>query len=1528
MIISAPQSYHMKTSQLRTILLAILLLGTTQVPAQDWTKKMQKNDANFYDIKKSFNAYWKGRAYERARGFKQYKRWEYFWEKRVLPNGEFPQAGIKQTEWKKYLQKHPELTNGNAHRTTGSGNWTPLGPSSSPGGYQGVGRINCVGFHPSNANIFYVGTPAGGLWKTIDGGGTWASLTDDLPIIGVSSIAVHPGNPNIMYIATGDADGSDTPSIGVMKSTDGGASWSLTGLNWTMSQGRQISVLLIHPNNPDILIAATSIGIYKTTNGGSSWSQTSSGYFRDLEFKPGTPATMYATGRGSNSSHQIFLSTNTGDNWSQTTNFSGKGRVAIAVSPANPNLVAAVTSGNDNGFAGFYTSSNSGNSFSLKFSSASKNLLGWNIDGNDSGGQGWYDLAITVSPTNANVINVGGVNNWQTTNGGTSWAINTMWFATGKVPEVHADKHFLVYHPLQNTTMFECNDGGIYKTTNGGSSWTDITNGIAHTQFYKIGVSQTDPNYVVAGAQDNGTKLRTGTNTWTNIGGGDGMECIIDPTDKNTQYYSLYYGRITRISNGSSSQISDNVPGKPRGDWVTPYMLDPSNNSTILIGYRDLYRSTNKGDSWTNISNGQVGSSNLSSIAVAPSNSNTIYVSNGRELYRTSNASSWSNISSGLPTSSSIISYIAVSSASANTVWVTLSGYASGNKVFKSTNGGSTWTNISGSLPNLPVNCIVHDSNTSNESLYVGTDVGIFYRSNTQGDWVSFSNGLPNVVVRELEIQRTSGKLRAGTYGRGLWESDLFGGTSSSTTPGITSFSPSNGNIGTSVTVQGINFTGANMVKFNGVAATTFSVVSGNQLTATVPTGATSGKISITTTNGTGTSTINFIVGTGTSSATYCESKSNSTEDSRIEKVVFNTIDNSSNETGNTQNGGCVSYSDFTNVMTNVMQGQSYELKVTLGSCGSDYSKVVKVFIDYNRDGDFADTGEEVAVSSVMNNGVFMKSITIPAGASNGTTRMRVVCREKESGEDNTAAATNTKACGTYSWGETEDYSLTIGTSGSAPAISSFTPTSGVEGNQITINGNNFTGAGTVQFNGVNATFNVVSATQVTAIVPANATTGKIKIVSSGGTSESTSSFMIGNAEYCKSGPDPALESASDDSRIEKVILGSINNVTTSGCATYSDYTNITTKISPGQTLPLTVTVGTCGAEYSKVVKVFIDWNGDRDFDDANEEVAASGVMGNGDLTKNITAPANLSNGSIRMRVVCREKVSGDNSDQEAVTNTKACGFYGWGETQDYTIEITGGSGGGSTVSYCSSSAGEDTDSRIEKVVFNSIDNSSASGCATYSDFTSISTTVDPGKQYSLTVTLGTCGTDYPKGLKAYIDWNLDGDFDDANEEVAVSTIMGNGDFTANITVPATASGGNSRLRLVLREKTGNDADNNAALANIKPCGQYNWGETEDYAVVISGPTTGVTADLFAKAIRIAPNPMHDNSQIIIDNFETGKVSFTLTTLTGLRLKHWKVNKTAQLLRTPLSLHHLSKGIYLLQVKMNGLQNVKRIIKN
>lgn len=759
----------------------VLLLGfTPKIQAQPWLPKEEKGgQANFYEMQKAFNDFWAGKTPDKGKGYKAFKRWEWYWQTRINPDGSFPPAGIRQSEWDNYNSSKK----GNGEGIEKAGNWTSLGPNSSNGGYAGIGRINCIAFDPSSSNIIWAGAAGGGLWKSTNNGSSWTTATDNLPVLGVSGIVIDPSNTNIMYIATGDGDASDTYSVGVLKSTNGGATWSTTGLNWSVTNSRVIRRLVQHNANGSILLAASSFGLWRTADAGVSWTQVLTGSFYDIESSPGDPNTLYAS-----TGQRIYRSTNAGASWTETSFISGAGRIALAVTPANTSFVGALASSSSNsGFLGFYASTNSGQSFTVR--SSSPNILGWNTTGSDTGGQGWYDLCLAIDPTNANIIYTGGVNTWKSTNGGTSWTINTMWYNVSGIATAHADKHDLIFQ--NNTTLWQANDGGVYRTTNGGSSWTDLTNGMVISQMYRLGVAQTN-DAVITGLQDNGTKFRNAGGTWSDHIGGDGMECAIDPTNAAVMYGTVYYGEIYRTLNtgGNWANISDNIPGQPSGAWVTPYVLIPGNNQGIVAGYRDIYRSLNRGDSWTKISNGLItGTSYLQSVAVAPSNSNVIYTASYSSMFKTTNGgTSWTTVSAPITGS---LTYIAVSNTDPNVLWIVMSNYNSGQKVFRSNDGGSTWTNISGTLPNLPVNCIVYQNNSS-DGVYIGMDVGVFYRNNSMSDWVSFNTGLPNVVVTELDIQYNTNKIKAATYGRGLWESSLFSGDAPCATPTTSQLSATN----------------------------------------------------------------------------------------------------------------------------------------------------------------------------------------------------------------------------------------------------------------------------------------------------------------------------------------------------------------------------------------------------------------------------------------------------------------------------------------------------------------------------------------------------------------------------------------------------------------------------------------------------------------------------------------------------------------------------------------------------------------
>jgi len=757
----------------KVILFLAIIMSANVLFAQEWVEGMRDHTVNFFEVQRQFDNYWKATERQAKRtnenfrpgksgyghGWIQYKRWENFWEPRVSPSGERPSQELINIEMS---------TAQNIAALSNLGSWQPLGPYNAPSN-DGIGRINCISFDPRNTDIVWAGTPAGGLWKSLDGGFTWSTNTDQLVNLGVSSIAIDPNHPDTMYIATGDRDAGDTYSNGILKSVDGGLTWKPTGLTYGVHQNIRVTGVHVFSTNSQIVLASTRTGMMRSTDGGDTWVGVMSGTFNMLAPDASNPNTIFAGTTGSIT--RIFRSRDAGVTWTQLSTglpTGGVNRVEVAVSPQDSNYIYAVYSASNNGFFGLYRSTDGGDTWVQR--SSTPNILGWNANGSGTGGQGWYDLCIAVSPVNKERIFVGGVNIWRSNNGGSGWVCVGHWTGSG-APFVHADIHYFKFKP-NSDMLYAGTDGGVSRTSNSGISWDNLYNNMNITQYYKISQSATNPNMIVGGAQDNGTHRMLGSN-WTRIGGGDGMDNAIDPTDNLIVYTSIYYGTFRKSTNGGNSSTGMNIPPAGTGNWVTPFRIDPTNSNILYAGYDRLWKSTNKGGTWAATSSQAIASGNIDDFAVAPSNNQIIYANIDDKLYRTTDGgASWSLISQSL-LGTTHITGIAVNPTNADHIWVTRSNYASNQKVFESKNAGQTWINHSLTLPNLPVNCIVYENN-SLDGIYIGTDIGIYYRDATLSDWVPFFSGLPNTIVRDLEIYYPTGKIRAGTYGRGVWESPLY----------------------------------------------------------------------------------------------------------------------------------------------------------------------------------------------------------------------------------------------------------------------------------------------------------------------------------------------------------------------------------------------------------------------------------------------------------------------------------------------------------------------------------------------------------------------------------------------------------------------------------------------------------------------------------------------------------------------------------------------------------------------------------
>jgi photosystem II stability/assembly factor-like uncharacterized protein len=706
------------------------------------------------------------------KGEKQFLRSQFFLDGRLGEDGHLP-TGVYWEESKKVIASR---SLNRAVQTP----WVHRGPFNSTVGINsgqvgGSGRIDCMEFHPTDPGIIYVGTPCGGLWRTNDGGSSWECLTDMLPTLGISDIDILPQEPNTIFICTGSRDvWWETYSIGILKSEDAGVTWTETGLHYELQQNMSVHELLINPANPLIMVAATGNGIYRSQNGGDNWTLIKGGNFMDLAQKPGDPSTIYATNFNYyNCGAQVYRSLDAGASF-QAMNTgivtSSVNRITIGVTSADPEVVYALCSNcTDNSLYGLYKSTDHGTTWMKTPNVNNLNLLGWQPNGMDAEGLGWYALSISVDPADANHVFVGGVNIWESVDGGNIWTLNAQYYGSG-AEYVHADIHTLAFNPLDGT-HYNTNDGGIYRYTGLPDGWVNISDGLHIMQFYRVGVWKQDAARVLGSPQDNGPVLFTDSAHYE-LMVAEGCDNFFDYDHRDTCYYGGYGSGLMRSKNGGHSRSSINPPGVSAYTFLPPFIMHPTDPAILYTAFQEVYRSDNRGAAWTKLTQDLSGGNDYSSLEVAPSNPDYIYAATPIQIWRSSDGgANWISIKTGLPTAE-LISDIAIAADNPEHVWVAVAGFSEGLKVFRSVNGGQTWQNISRNLPNMPANCLAVEPGPGN-AIYVGTDVGVYYTNDNLSEWIDYSQQLPTVIIDELEVHPASGKILAATYGRGMWENNL-----------------------------------------------------------------------------------------------------------------------------------------------------------------------------------------------------------------------------------------------------------------------------------------------------------------------------------------------------------------------------------------------------------------------------------------------------------------------------------------------------------------------------------------------------------------------------------------------------------------------------------------------------------------------------------------------------------------------------------------------------------------------------------
>lgn len=749
------------------------------------------------------------------------------------------------------------------------------------------GRVNSVAYDTQNPGTYYLASAGGGVWKTVDSGTDWTPLSDSWQSINTSVVTLDPANTKIIYVGTGDYDGSNgVGGFGVMKSTDGGLTW--TNVAAAIGQA-SVSALVVDPDNTSIVTLTSGRGndpgcVWRSTDGGATWAKAidtssaplPSANWSDLVIgaKNGLGQRNYFACASSGSGDLLYRSSDQGATWTKIT-------APAASSDSLPRLAASkyfsntLYFGSSNDYK-IYKSTDNGNGWFdvtnyLPMGDAGPPPYNWS--------QSWYDFRLNAGTitdglgNNSDEVLVSLIDLDQSVDGAVNWQSLGLTYTGNAV--LHNDQHATAINPADPGDMLVGCDGGAFHLTYSlaDNTWTfqSLNGTLGLTQFYHGAWDPTNPNIMIGGSQDNASPQSSGDlYNWNNPGAGDGGFCAIVQSNPKIQYATSQGLSIARTDNSWLSQQNITPPfGTETAGFIAPIALDPSNPHFLYAGTSYLYRYDDRTGAWTShVGAQQLAGGLITYIAIAPSDTNRIYTgsSDGQLWMATDQGRTWVQINAGAtPLPAHNISAINVNPSDPNDILV---GFTNGGATHlwrcadtTLPDSTRTWVPVSGSgataLPNIALNCVTRDLDDPIQTWYAGTDVGAFYTSDGGATWSNATAplGLPNVQVNELTAVPGTRFLNAATFGRGMWRIALPPPASGLT---LTALSPDHANArstGFTLTVTGTGFTNASTVNWSGKPRTT-TFVSSTSLTATIPTSdlATPGTAYVTVVDGTNVS--------------------------------------------------------------------------------------------------------------------------------------------------------------------------------------------------------------------------------------------------------------------------------------------------------------------------------------------------------------------------------------------------------------------------------------------------------------------------------------------------------------------------------------------------------------------------------------------------------------------------------------------------------------------------------------------------
>ncbi len=693
--------------------------------------------------------------------------WNY--DRLTYPEGSIPQ-GARVKAWRFANDHMPLFAPSGKDGLMQSYEWRNAGP------FNVGGRILTVAVNPKNPKTIFIGSAGGGVWRTHDEGMSWHSVSETFPTQAMGAIVIDPVDTNIVYAGTGEAsyalntfDGG-----GMLKSTDGGTTWSEIGEGTLPPYGRA-SDMVINPLNHDIVYAAipdgfrdeAQIGIWRSIDAGATWSLILDGKMNDLVINAKDPNILYTASSAVSNGltaprYGVYKTTDGGDNWFKLdlpgVNDTLMGRTSIGICDAQPDVLyigVSALSDDRTPLLGVFKTVDGG---------ATWNKLTVPFDYMVS--QGWYDNIMGVHPANPDIVYAGGVKIIFTTDGGTSW---TRVADQGYGGIVHVDQHAIEFNRDDPSIVYLGNDGGFFVGSQNGQSWEKRDYGLSVTQFIGGALHPSTDAVLFGGTQDNGTLLSQSAPNFDLVLYGDGGNTEIDPRQPNVMYTTRETLKFFRSDDfGATWTRRQNGLGMDRALFYIAYAMDPNNPDILYLGTSNLYKSTNGAELWKQLSSCALGSGNscyfISALSVAPYDGSIVMAgSNAGGITISSNAgTSWTRVPDGmLP-----VAYCSsVRSFERGEFYATFSRYGV-PKVWRSLDSGSTWQDINGNLPDVPVNDII----ALDGKLLLGTEIGVFISDDEGSTWQRFGTGMPSVPIFKLRHNPRTGTLRAISHGRGMYD--------------------------------------------------------------------------------------------------------------------------------------------------------------------------------------------------------------------------------------------------------------------------------------------------------------------------------------------------------------------------------------------------------------------------------------------------------------------------------------------------------------------------------------------------------------------------------------------------------------------------------------------------------------------------------------------------------------------------------------------------------------------------------------